>query len=85
MVAPIACGREQGPVFSEYLMHTSWGFPGSSAVENPPASADVGLIPGSQRSPGRWHGHPVQNSCLGNPTDRGASQAAVHGFTKSWT
>ena len=48
------------------------GFPGSSAVNNPPAnSGDTGLIPRSGRSPARGHGNPLQYSCLENPTDRG--------------
>ena len=37
-------------------------------VKNPPAEAgDLGLIPGSGRSPGEGNGHPLQYSCLGNP------------------
>ena len=40
-------------------------------VKNPPANAgdirDVGLIPGSGRSPGGGHGNPLQYSCLENP------------------
>ena len=43
---------------------------------------DLGLIPGSGRSPGGGHGNPLQNSCLGNPMDRGAWWATVHGVTK---
>ena len=35
---------------------------------------DVGLIPGSGRSPGEGNGNPLQQSCLGNPMDRGAWQ-----------
>ena len=58
-------------------------------VKNPPANAgdvgDVGSIPGSGRSPGGGHGDPLQYSCLGNPMDRGAWQAAVHGVTESQT
>ena len=46
---------------------------------------DVGLIPGSGRSPGEGHGYPLQYSCLENPMDRGAWQAAVHEVTKSRT
>ena len=35
------------------------GFPGGSVVKNPPANAgDVGLIPGSGRSPGEGNGNP---------------------------
>ena len=40
-------------------------------VKNPPANAgdtgDVGLIPGSGRSPGGGHGNPLQYACLENP------------------
>ena len=46
---------------------------------------DTGLIPGSGRSPGGWHGNPLQYSCLENSTDGGAWQATVHGVTKSRT
>ena len=31
------------------------------------------------------NGTPLQYSCLENPMDRGAWQAAVHGVVKSWT
>ena len=48
-------------------------------VKNLPAKAgDTGLIPGLGRSPGKENGNPFQNSCLGNPMDRGARQATVH-------
>ena len=60
------------------------GFPGGSVVKNPPTSAgDLGLIPGSGRSSGVGNGNPLQYSCLGNPVDRGAWWAAVHGVAKS--
>ena len=39
-------------------------------------------IPGSERPPGEGNGIPFQYSCLGNPMDRGAWQAIVHGVTK---
>ena len=58
-------------------------------VKNPPANAgdgrDVGLIPGSGRSPGGGNGNLLQYSCLENPMDRGAWQATVHRVAKSWT
>ena len=58
-------------------------------VKNPPANAgngrDVGLIPGSRRSPGGGHGSPLQYSCPENPMDREAWQATVHRVTKSQT
>ena len=34
---------------------------------------------------GEGNGNPLQYSCLGNPMDGGAWQAAVHGVTKSQT
>ena len=46
---------------------------------------DTGWIPGLGRSPGGGYGNPRQYSCLQNPLDRGAWQAAVHGVTESWT
>ena len=52
-------------------------------TKNPPAKAgdvrDTGLIPGSGRSAREGNGNSLQYSCLGNPTDRGAWRAAVHG------
>ena len=59
-------------------------FPGGAVVKNPPVNAgDAGLIPGQGRSPGEGNGNPLQYSCLGNPVDRGAWRATVHGITKS--
>ena len=58
-------------------------------VKNPPASAgdvrDVGLIPGSRRSPGGGRDSALQYSHLEKSMDRGAWRATVHGVTKSWT
>ena len=59
------------------------GFPGGSLIKNPPANArDTGLIRESGRSPGEGNGNPFQCSCLGNPMDRGAWRATVHGVAK---
>ena len=59
------------------------GFPGDSALKNPPANAgDVGLIPGLGKFPGEGNGNPFHYSCLGNPMDREAWQAMVHGVAK---
>ena len=60
----------------------------ASLVKNLPANTgdtrNAGSIPGLGRSPGGGNGNPLQYSCLGNPTDRGAWRAAVHGVSKSW-
>ena len=62
------------------------GFPGGSVVKNPPANTgdarDVDSIPGLGRSPGEGNGNPLQNSCLGNPMDKAACWATVHGMAK---
>jgi len=59
------------------------GFPNGSVVKNPPANiGDTDSMPGLGRSPGEGNGHPFQYSCLGNPMDREAWWATVHGFTE---
>ena len=51
--------------------------------KNPPANAgDTGLIPGLGRFPGEGNGNPLQYSYMGNPMDRGAWEATVHGVAK---
>ena len=54
-----------------------------------PASAgdtrDEGSILGLGRSPGVRNGNPLKCSCLGNPMDRKACQAIIHGVAKSQT
>ena len=63
--------------------HYGLGFPGGSVIKNPPANAgDVGSIPGLGRCPGEGNGTPLQYSCLGNPMNRGAWRATVHGVSK---
>ena len=44
------------------------GFPGGSVGKESTCNAgDLGLIPGSGRSPGEGKGNPLQYSCLENP------------------
>ena len=43
---------------------------------------DVNSVPELGRSSREGNGNPLQYSCLGNPTDRGAWQSTVHGVTK---
>ena len=59
------------------------------AVKKLPANSgdlrDIGLIPGSGRSPGEGHGNPLQYSCRQNSMDRGAWRATVLSVAKSQT
>ena len=48
-------------------------------------AAELGLIPGSGRSPGGENSNQLQCSCQENPMDRGAWQATVHGIAKNQT
>ena len=61
------------------------GSAGRKSVCNAGDTGIMGLIPESGRSPGKGNGNSLQNSCLGNPIDRGAWWATVDGVTKSWT
>ena len=63
-----------------------FGFTGSSdGKESACNVGDRSSIPGLGRSPVEGNGNPLQYSCLGNPTDRGAWWATAHGVAKSWT
>ena len=53
-----------------------------SGIEPPADAGDVGLIPGSGKSPGRGKDNPLRYPCLRNPTDRGTWQAKVHGVAR---
>ena len=56
-----------------------------TSVKNPPANAGDArdkFSPWVRKCPGEGNGSPLQYSCLGNPTDRGAWQATVHGAAK---
>ena len=55
---------------------------GSDNKESTCNAEDMGSIPWSGRSPGEGNGNPLQYSCLGNPMDRGAWRATVHGVAK---
>ena len=58
-------------------------FPDGSVLEEFADNAgDASLTPGSWRSPREGNVNPLQYSCLGNPMDRGAWWATVHGIAK---
>ena len=55
------------------ILAALWSFPGGSEVKASASNVgDLGLIPGSGRSPGEGNGNPLQYSCLENPMDGGA-------------
>ena len=59
-------------------------------VNNPPVTSaadirDLGLTPGSGRSPGGRQGNPLQYSFLENFMDREDWWAIVHEVAKNWT
>ena len=56
------------------------GFPDGPMVKNLPVKQET---PGL--GPGERNGNPLQYSCLGNPMDRGAWWATVHGIAVSET
>ena len=58
---------------------------GSEVKASARNAGDLGLIPGSGRSPGEGNGNPLQYSCLENSMDRGAWRATVYGVAKSRT
>ena len=72
-----------------YYYGLPWWLIGKESTCYAGATGDMGSTPGRGRSPGggSWqgHGNPLQYSCLENPMDRGAWQAAVHRVTKSRT
>ena len=55
-------------------------------VKNLPAIQETWVRSlGWEDSPGEGNGYPLQYSCLENPTEKGAWQAAVHGVAESRT
>ena len=80
-------------VFSALLLNISWlyvlefkGFPvGSDGKESTCSAADLCLISGLGRSPGKGNGNPLLYSCLENSLNRGAWWVTVYRVTKSNT
>ena len=65
-----------------YIMCFPRGSDGKISVCN---AGDLGLIPGSGRSPGEGNCYALQYSCLETAMDRGAWRATVRRVTKSQT
>ena len=63
-----------------------WASLVAQMVKKPPAMRETWvLFLRWKDSPGGGHGTPLQYSCLGNPMDRGAWWATVHGVAKTQT
>ena len=73
---------------NSFLCHLffTMGYSGGSEIKASDSNVgDLGLIPGSGRSPGEGNGNPFHYSWLEYPMDRGAWWATVHGVAKSRT
>ena len=67
-------------ILQKSLVSCLLGFPhGSDGKEFARSAGDLGSIPESGQFPGEANGNPLQYRCLGNPMDRGARWAIVHG------
>ena len=69
-------------VFCFFFFLFNHGLPCKESSSN---VGDLGLIPGSGRSPGEGNGYAPQYSYLENLMDKGTWWAIVHGVTKSDT
>ena len=66
-----------------YSLYPLLVFPGGlDGKESAYNAEDLGLMPGSGRSPGEGNGNPLQYSCLKNPMNRGAWQITVSEITE---
>ena len=70
------------PLYLSVLCDFPGGSGGKASAYN---AGNLGLIPGSGRSPGEGNGNSLQYSCLENPMDKGAWWVKVHGVAGSWT
>ena len=69
-------------------VHVCSGHPGGASIKEPTCQCrrhkKLRFGPWFGKTPGGEHGNPVQYSCLENPMDRGAWQAAVYRIAKIW-
>ena len=89
LISSVYKGTDQGFHRINGLPKVKTAYQVALMLKNSPADAggvsEACLIPGSGRSPEEENGNPLQYSCLENPMDRRAWQAAVHGVAKSRT
>ena len=78
-------GKLQYGGFNVYIGEILGFSGGSIVVESACNAGDMGLIPGSEKSPRGGNGNLTPVFLPENPMDRGAWRATVHGVTKCWT
>ena len=66
-------------IFQFRLLYNEWASQLAQDKESTCQTGDVGSILRLGRFPGEGNGSPLQYLCLGNPMERGAWQAIVHG------
>jgi len=82
-ISTVFKGQPSMGSFRDFFLLTM-GFSGSSDDEECACNTrNLGLIPGSGRSPGEENGYLLQKSCLENSMDRGTWRATVPGISKS--
>ena len=69
----------------QYFCRLYFLLSGSDGKESACSAGDLGLIPGSGRSPEEENGKALEYSCLENHMYKGAWGAIAHGVTKSQT
>ena len=81
--SPPPTSLQQSALSFGVSLPSMWLFPGGSdGKEFTSNEGDPGSIPVLGRSPGEENGYLLQYSGLGNPTDRGAWWATVHGVAE---
>ena len=85
MILPLGTVRTLRPTFRESRLIR--GFPVAQLVKNLSVMQKTWVQSLGQEDPleKEMATHPLQYSCLGNPMDRGAWWATVHGVSKSRT
>ena len=80
--------RDRARIWAYWSLQNVWAPQVVVVVKNPPASAGATrhrFSPWVSRVPWGRRRQPSQHSCLGNPMDRRAWRATVHGVTKNRT
>ena len=65
------------------ILRASWWLSGKESSGQWRNTGNMGLIPGLGRFPEAENGKPLQNSCLENSMNRGATRSTAHGVAES--